>query len=284
MKTFVYFQVWVNIEVYLNVFKYYLCRRTFGMTQEDYKIIIGRRDRWSRKEIDTLEKKYGMYELKKLDAIYRRSGHILVNIWRLYYFLSVCTDQTQRLQVAILQLPIIFAIKKYAEFKSIGDFVFQGCRIRDGQYGRFNQIVVNYWAYSARIIMHIMLTARGFDEDTNKVLIALAVQPLIWGDTFGEVIGSFFGRYEFNVIGIGEINKKTVEGTSAVFLSSFLSLLFVYWLLVPANTQLFIHSGLFTCFYHAILSTIVEVGAPRSTDNFFLQTVGLYILLQAYKI
>jgi len=128
-----------------------------------------------------------------------------------------------------------------------------------------------------------MLTARGFDEETNKVLIALAVQPLIWGDTFGEVIGSFFGRYEFNVLGIGEINKKTVEGTSAVFLSSFFSLIFVYWLLVPAGADLFIYSPLITCFYHAILSMIVEVGAPRSTDNFFLQTFGLYILLVSFK-
>ena len=92
MKTFVYFQIWVNVEVYLNVVKYYLCRKLFSMTQEDYKLIIGRRDRWSRKEIDMLEAKYGMYELKKMDAIYRRSGHILVNIWRLYYFVSVCSD------------------------------------------------------------------------------------------------------------------------------------------------------------------------------------------------
>ena len=131
--------------------------------------------------------------------------------------------------------------------------------------------------------MHIMLTERGLDEDTNKVMIALAVQPLIWGDTFGEVIGSFFGRREFNVVGIGEINKKTVEGTTAVFFSSFLSLLFVYWVLVPAGVELFVHGHVFTCFYHAILSTVVEVAAPRSTDNFFLQTVGLYIFLLAFN-
>ena len=105
------------------------------------------------------------------------------------------------------------------------------------------------------------------------------MQPLIWGDTFGEIIGSFFGRLEFNVIGIGEINKKTVEGTVAVFLSSFLSLLFVHSMIVPEGVDMFKYGTTTTLFYHAIISTIVEVGAPRSTDNFFLQSFGLYILL-----
>jgi hypothetical protein len=50
-KTILYFVVWVNIEVFLNVFKYYLCKQWYGMSQEDYFLIIGRRDRWSLREI-----------------------------------------------------------------------------------------------------------------------------------------------------------------------------------------------------------------------------------------
>ena len=46
-KTGIYFAIWVNVEVGLNLGKYYLCRRGFGMTQDHYKLIIGRRDRWS---------------------------------------------------------------------------------------------------------------------------------------------------------------------------------------------------------------------------------------------
>ena len=228
----IYFSVWVNVEVFLNVFKYYLCRKVFGMSNAHYSLIIGRRDRWTSHEIKMLEDCYGMDKLKVMDATYRRAGHIIVNAWRIYYYLF-WVDQSQRLQAAILQLPVIFAIKKYAEFHSIGDFVYQGCRIRDGQYGRFNQVVVNFWAYCARIIMMIMLAQQDFDEPTNQTVFALAMQPLIWGDTFGEVIGSFFGRIEFNVIGIGEINKKTVEGTVSVFISSYASLMVTYWLVAP---------------------------------------------------
>lgn len=109
------------------------------------------------------------------------------------------------------------------------------------------------------------------------------MQPLIWGDTFGEVIGSFFGRMEFNVIGIGEINKKTVEGTTSVFISSFLSLFATFWYLNPAGNELFTNSPTIVFFYTSIICTIVEVGAPRGTDNFFLQTVGLAILLWSFK-
>jgi dolichol kinase len=88
---------------------------------------------------------------------------------------------------------------------------------------------------------------------------------------------------EFNVIGIGEINKKTVEGTTAVFISSFVSLVAVYWMLIEPGVELFYYNYIATLFFHAIVSMIVEVAAPRSTDNFFLQTFGLYILLISYK-
>lgn len=182
-----------------------------------------------------------------------------------------------------MQLPIIFSIKKYSEFHSIGDFVFQGCRIRDGQYGRFNQVVVNFWAYCARIIMMIMLAEANYDNHTNRVIFALSMQPLIWGDTFGEVIGSFFGRLEFNVLGIGEVNKKTVEGTVSVFLSSLASLYATYFFVKEEGITMFKYDVNYVFFYTAFLCMIVEVGAPRSTDNFFLQTCGLYIVLNSFN-
>ena len=71
------------------------------MSQEHYKLIIGRRDRWSLEQIDLLEKEYGAYNLKILDAMYRRSGHIIVNLWRIIFYLYVC-DKENRLQTAIM--------------------------------------------------------------------------------------------------------------------------------------------------------------------------------------
>ena len=126
--------------------------------------------------------------------------------------------------------------------------------------------------------MNILLISQ-----TNRILFALAVQLLIWVETFGQIVGSFFGKMEFNVIGIGEIKKKTVEVTAAVFLSSFTSLLVVNHALVDSSTDLFIFGPVFTFFYHALISMVIEAGAPRSIDNFFFQVFGLYILLASFK-
>lgn len=286
-STFEYFYTWFIIEIGLNLFKYVLCCEVFGMSHKHYWLIIGRRDKWSDSEIIMLEKIYSMRQLKIMDAIYRRAGHIVVNFWRIYYYVFLVNTQVLRLQVAILQLPIIFSIKKLTEFNKLGNFVYQGCRIRDGQYGRFNQVVVNFWAYCSRIIMMILLLEYNFPEATNQILIALAMQPLIWGDTFGEIIGSFCGKHEFSVRGIGEINKKTIEGTVSVFISSFISLVVTYFVVLdliwggdPNLVALqFKFSPYVVFMYTAFVCMIVEVCAFRGTDNFFLQTVGLSLLL-----
>ena len=69
----------------------------------------------------------------------------------------------------------------------------------------------------------------GFRSDESKGhLFALSVMPLLWGDSFGEIVGSFFGRLTFQVKGLGDVNTKTVEGTLAVFVSSFIAQLLVY--------------------------------------------------------
>jgi dolichol kinase len=129
----------------------------------------------------------------------------------------------------------------------------------------------------------IMLAEANYDNQTNRVIFALSMQPLIWGDTFGEVIGSFFGKLEFNVLGIGEVNKKTVEGTISVFISSLAGLYATYYLVLEEGVTMFKYDVHTVFFYTAFLCMIVEVGAPRSTDNFFLQTCGLYIVLNSFN-
>jgi len=133
-KTVQYFAIWFVVEVFLNTFKFILCVPFYGMSLDHYKLIIGPRHNWTDQEYKELKKYHSGRKLKIIDAIYRRAGHILVNFWRIYYYTVLVQDTYLRLQVAILQLPVIFTIKKCTEFNVIGNFVFQGCRIRDGQY------------------------------------------------------------------------------------------------------------------------------------------------------
>jgi len=128
----------------------------------------------------------------------------------------------------------------------------------------------------------ILLLNRSHTESVDNAIFIIAMQPLIWGDTFGEVIGSFYGKREFYVRGIGEVNKKTVEGTIGCFVSSFVSLVVTYG--IYGSEIPFILPTVIVLLYTSLIATFVEVASFRGTDNFFLQTVVLLVLLWSADI
>jgi len=220
-----------------------------------------------------------------MDAINRRTGHTVINIFRITFYVWVCDTNELRLKTAILQLPIISTLKILTEsgdrFFDIGRYIFQGSRVFDGQYGRFNLVVVNFWAYAGRIIMFQLLVRSSMSDDAKGVLFGLSMMPLLWGDSFGEIIGSFYGKLQFQVRGLGDVNTKTVEGTVAVFASSFVAQIYMYYYIFKLKTadEFFVYHPVFVFFYTCVIAAFVESAAPRSTDNFFLQTITLMLLM-----
>jgi hypothetical protein len=279
--TVTYFVLWALKEVGLNLFKYWLMVKQFGISKEHYDMIIGPRAEWTGEECDILVKAYTKERIKVMDAISRRAGHTLINIFRITFFMMVPSN-TLRFQTAFLQLPFIFSLKYLTESgktcKDLGRFVFQGSRVMDGQYGRFNLVVVNFWAYAGRIIMFQILTIYGFEDSVCRAMFMLSFMPLLWGDTFGEVIGSFFGKHQFEVRGLGDVNRKSIEGTFAVFLSSYVSMLFAFYTFASLPASIFIYHPALVFFYTSVIASIVEAAAPRSTDNFFLEVGSLLLL------
>ena len=77
------------------------------------------------------------------------------------FYVYICDTNEIRLKTAMLQLPVISTLKILTEsgsrFFDIGRYIFQGSRVFDGRYGRFNLVVVNFWAYAGRIIMFQLL-------------------------------------------------------------------------------------------------------------------------------
>eukprot|EP00995_Heteronema_vittatum_P007766 NODE_291_length_1525_cov_211.417344_g211_i0.p1 GENE.NODE_291_length_1525_cov_211.417344_g211_i0~~NODE_291_length_1525_cov_211.417344_g211_i0.p1 ORF type:complete len:194 (-),score=70.67 NODE_291_length_1525_cov_211.417344_g211_i0:370-951(-) len=191
-----------------------------------------------------------------------------------------------------MQLPMMSTLKLLTESPGVccrwdvGCYVFQGARVFDGQYGRFNLVVVNFWAYCGRILMFQLLLLAGTGESTSRLLFTLAMMPLLFGDTFGEICGSLYGRLRFPVYGLGEVNSKSVEGTLAVLVSSLAAQIGTFYVLFDMGRESdgFFHTHPvlvfgYTCFFAAI----VEAAAPRSTDNFFLQVQTLLLLLLARR-
>lgn len=284
--TVYYFGLWTFKEVFLNLFKHWLMTKAFKMSKQYYDLIIGPRTGWTGREIKHLCKTYSRERIKIMDAINRRTGHTLINIFRISFFLYVVPTTKLRLVTSALQLPIISTLKILTEsglfFWDIGRYIFQGSRVLDGRYGRFNLVVVNFWAYAGRIIMFQLILRRDMSEDVANVLWVLAMMPLLWGDAFGELVGSFYGKMKFKVRGLGEVNEKTVEGTLAVFLSSYAAMLVMYYYLMDpaiANESLFVFHPTVVFLYASVLASILESVAPRSTDNFFLEVGSLLVLL-----
>lgn len=97
-----------------------------------------------------------------------------------------------------------------------------------------------------------------------------------------EVVGSFFGRLEFQVAGFGEINRKTVEGTAACWIASWLSCWYVSaWTAFPAAA--FSISVHWLNALSATVATIAEVISFRGTDNAFILFSVAWALVHFYE-
>jgi dolichol kinase len=105
-----------------------------------------------------------------------------------------------------------------------------------------------------------------------------ALFALIWGsymisDAASEVIGSLFGKQKLRVWGMGDINRKSVAGTWACFLSS---LAFCLWI-VSANHLPLPWVGL--ALVLSVSNTAFELFSPRGTDDFTMATANALLCL-----
>jgi dolichol kinase len=98
-----------------------------------------------------------------------------------------------------------------------------------------------------------------------------AVFAFIWpsylaADALAEIVGSLFGKQKLRVWGIGEVNKKSVEGAVAAFLGSLavcLTVVAVHGLPAPWIGLAVVVS---------LSNTFLELFSPRGTDDFTMAT------------
>jgi dolichol kinase len=105
-----------------------------------------------------------------------------------------------------------------------------------------------------------------------------AVFALIWGsylvaDALSEIGGSLFGKQRIRVFGIGDVNRKSIGGTVSGFVGA---LLFCLWIVhahgLPAPWMVL-------AAVIALSNTVIELFAPRGTDDFFMATANASICL-----
>ena len=143
-------------------------------------------------------------------------------------------------------------------------------RIMDGTLGRANCLVITMlWSVFKLLMVPIgFQLARYYPPSTYAVVFALVWVTYLFSDGASEIVGSLFGKQKLKVWGIGEVNKKSIAGTWACFLTS----LAIGVSLVLANGLPPVWLGLVVAV--SVSNTLFELFSPRGTDDFTMATAN----------
>jgi hypothetical protein len=169
---------------------------------------------------------------------------------------------------------IVLSAALLGSYHSNGFFgrVFYGAhaRIMDGRLARANVLLIGtMWTLFKFVMIPIGLRlAAVFPAETYAALFVFIWVTYIVGDALSEVVGSLFGNQKLRVLGIGDVNRKSVAGTWACFLGSFAVCLVV----VLARQLPLPWLGLAVAVSFA--NTATELFSPRGTDDFTMATTN----------
>lgn len=261
----------------LTYFKWHLLSR-LGVTEKDKEVIFSNRQ--TNFNLAYFIDNYGDRNLRIADGLSRKLLHVFSGLWHLAFLNLIIKDTRIAWQAAFIKSLIIIALcsLSYSSNKLFGlAGVMYGAtsRVRDGVDGRKNFFIAQLAFLNLYALVFIEYIARNnIVNKGNLIFFSLFIfLPLIVGDALGEIIGTIWGKQKIRVLGVGQINRKSVLGTVSVFLGSLLPL----WLIVSLN-NLSLQWWLL-CFGVAATTTIIELIAPRSTDNFFIPIGNALICL-----
>lgn len=168
----------------------------------------------------------------------RKFIHIGVSNWwiiAMYYFDS-------RLWASIV--PIIFIVLNYISYK----FNVVKAMERDGEK---NDLGTVYFPISLLVLVLI-----SFSNYSEPYVGALGILIMGYGDGFAAILGKKFGKRKFLIFG----NKKSIVGSTAMFVFSFIVSFLILYFYSPDNL-------LIKCIVIASFSTVVEGVSPFGLDN-----------------
>jgi hypothetical protein len=143
-------------------------------------------------------------------------------------------------------------------------------RVMDGVLGRANCLIITtLWNGFAFVMVPLSgLLAAHFPKEALAPAFVFIWFSYLAADALSEIVGSLWGRQSLRVWGIGEVNRKSVEGTVAAFVASLAVCLSVVAArgLPPAWIGLAVAVSL--------SNTLLELFSPRGTDDFTMATAN----------
>jgi hypothetical protein len=146
-------------------------------------------------------------------------------------------------------------------------------RVMDGVLARANCLsLMTLWA----LFKFVMVPIGGQLFTLYSAQHFALVFALIWGsymvtDTLSEVGGSLYGTQKIRVVGLGDVNRKSIAGTVTGFIGG---LVFCV-ALVGANSPGGAWFGLAATI--AVSNSLLELWSPRGTDDFVMATANALI-------
>jgi phytol kinase len=108
---------------------------------------------------------------------------------------------------------------------------------------------------------------------SKPYVIAAGILPMAYGDAFAAIIGEKYGKSQYKVFA-----KKSLEGSAAMFLASFLSLE-ASFLFFSVLYSLPILSLTLAALGVALAVTIAEAFSPKGVDNITVPMLGATVFL-----
>ena len=265
------------------VVKNLLLKYFLGFSKEERRQAFSSRMRQPF-DVASFTARYSERRIRITDMIGRRGRFITLATAGFFYLYSrVQSEQTANFATLFLADNLfdavitswVFLAFYRAEGFLAAAFYGPQSRVMDGVLARANCLLITTLWTAFKFVMVPLGTRLAAVYTPSQFA---AVFALIWGsyivaDALSEVGGSLFGKQRIKVLGIGDVNRKSIGGTVSGLVGA---LAFCLWIVVahglPGPWR-----GLAVVI--ALSNTLIELFAPRGTDDFFMATANAAICL-----
>jgi phytol kinase len=178
----------------------------------------------------------------------RKLIHISVGMWAFGTVLLF-----QHWHFAIIP-PLSFVVLNYLSHRYE---IFKS--VETGEKGNLGTV---YFPISFAIIVRLFWT--------KPNLLVASLMPMTWGDALAAILGRRYGQRKYSVLG----TTRSVEGSLAMFLFSWLSTFLALLLLPPLDWQ----ASLLHSLALAVFATLVEALSPWHIDNLTVSLLSAALL------
>lgn len=260
-----------------------LLKRFVGFTKDERRAAFSSRLRLPF-DVSDLTARYSERRIRIADMVGRRGRFATIALAGFFYlYQQVAAGRAENFASFFLQQNLFDAVVTSWMFLALfrsdtwvaGVLYGSAARVMDGVLARSNMLLITtLWTAFKFVLVPIGgALARVYPPEQFAVVFALIWGSYIVTDALAEIGGSLYGKQTLRVWGIGDVNRKSVGGTLTGFVGC---LLFCAWLVWAHQLPpVWLALGLLI----SVSNTLVELFAPRGTDDFFMATTNAIVCL-----